>query len=258
MRNLFVKIIIALTTLHLAACVTVMEDGGTLEVDEKKAIQSYVDLGLNYIRVGNRDSARRSLQKALELDKRSSPANEGMALLYQLEGEKEVAEDYFKKAIRYDSDNSRARNNYGSFLYEHDRYDEAYEQFEEASKDLSYTQRPYALTNLGRTAAAMGNEERAEAAFRHALSLNSKLPIALVELADITYKNRNYSEAKKLIDQYGKVTRHSPRTLWLGIRIERTFGNRDKEASYALQLKSLHPYSKEYLEYKRTTEGAIQ
>ncbi|HEY0894045.1 MAG TPA: type IV pilus biogenesis/stability protein PilW, partial [Cellvibrio sp.] len=40
--------------------------------------------------------------------------------------------------------------------------------------------------------------------------------------------------------------------LLLGIRLERVFGNKDKEASYLLVLKNRFPYSKEYLEYKQT------
>ena len=33
------------------------------------------------------------------------------------------------------------------------------------------------------------------------------------------------------------------------------FGNKDKEASYALALRNLHPYSQEYLEYKKALQN---
>lgn len=233
-----------------SGCVTTVS-GGT-EADPEKAMRTYVQLGLGYLRAGNRDSARLNFQKALEIDRRSPGANDGMALLYQLEAMDELAEDYFKKAIRADGDYSRARNNYGSFLYEEGRYQEAYEQFEKAAANLDYESRPIALLNLGRTALKLGKTDRAESTFRHALALDSQLTTAMVELAEIYFSQENYPEAKKYLDMYGQNTRHSPRSLWLGIRLERIFGNRDREASYAMALKSLHPYSQEYLQYKQS------
>lgn len=238
----------------LTSCVTTIEGGTSTDVDPERALASHIQLGLSYLRAGNRESAQLHLNKAMEYDKRSPGANDGMALLYQLEGEMDLAEDYFKKAIRYDRKFSRARNNYGNFLYQQGRYEEAYEQFDDASKDISYESRGVALVNLGRTALKLGDTVKAEAAFRHALSLDPGLTPAIAELAEIAFNNQQYADAKTYIDQYGKLTRHSARTLWLGIRIEQMFGNRDKAASYGMQLKSLHPYSKENLEYKQATE----
>ncbi len=238
--------------IFLSGCVTTVTGGTNRDKDPEKALASHVQLGLNYLRVKNRESARFHFEKALELNKKSAAANDGMALLHQLEGESELAENYFKAAIRADRDFSRSHNNYGSFLYEKERYDEAYKEFEKASSDLGYNARPTALVNLGRTALKLNDVDRAEAAFNHALSLNPRATSAIVEAAEIAFNKQDYAEAKRLIDQYGKLTRHSARTLWLGIRLEQIFDNRDQEASYGMQLKSLHPYSKEYLEYKQS------
>lgn len=244
---------ILLLVFGLSACVTTLDEPGT-EADLDSALDTYLQLGMGYLRAGNRDSARLNFNKALEIDRRSSGAHDGLALLYQMEAMNEMAEEHFKRAIRYNRNYSRARNNYGSFLYEHGRYEEAYEQFERAAANLEYNRRPIALVNLGRTALKLGDVDRAEATLKHALALESRLTMAMVELAEIYFNQKNYSEAKKYIDMYGENTRHSARTLWLGIRLERIFGNRDKEASYALALKNLHPYSKEYLQYKQSLD----
>jgi type IV pilus assembly protein PilF len=45
-------------------------------------------------------------------------------------------------------------------------------------------------------------------------------------------------------------TQPTPRSLLLGIRIARATGDRDNEASYALQLKGLYPESDEYRTYQ--------
>jgi len=238
--------------LVLSGCVTTIEGGGQ-KADPQKALESHVQLGLNYLRIRNRDSARLHLNKALEIDKKSAPANDGIALLYQLEGENELAEKHFKIALKTDNTYSRAHNNYGIFLYQHERYEEAYDQFVDASEDTNYSARPAALVNLGRVANQLGREDKAEAAFRQALNLEPTQTAAMAELAEIAFNKQDYAEAKRLIDLYGKITQQSAQTLWLGIRLERIFGNRNQEASYAMQLKSLHPYSKEYLEYKQST-----
>jgi type IV pilus assembly protein PilF len=244
------RIGILLLVWNLAACVTTLNESGS-EADLDSALETYVQLGLGYLRAGNRDAARLNFNKALEIDRNSPGAHDGLALLYQLEAMNDLAEKHFRKAIRADRHFAKARNNYGTFLYDQGRYNEAYRQFERAASNLDYNRRPIALVNLGRTALKLDDVDRAESTLKHALALNPKLTVAMVELADIYFARGDYPEAKKYIDLYGQNTRHSARTLWLGIRLEKIFGNRDQEASYALALKNLHPYSQEFLQYKQ-------
>lgn len=236
----------------LAGCVTTTTGGSSVKIDKQKALQTHVQLGLSYLRQKDIDLARHHFNKAYAIDRNAKGAHNGRALLYQLEGELELAESTFLKALKVDPDFTQARNNYGGFLYGQKRYSEAYEQFEKASRDLDYPRRAIALLSLGRTALKLGRTERAEAAFNQALILHPRLAPAMVELAEIHFAKEEFAQSKKYLDQYDSVARQSPRSLWLGIRIERIFGNRDKEASYALALKNLHPYSKEYLEYQHS------
>ena len=224
------------------------------EVDLDKALQTHVQLGLRYLQSGvNREAARYHFNKALEFGKRNPQAHHGLALLYQADGELDVAESHFEKALRYGEDFSMARTNYGVFLYQQERYREALEQFEYASKDLTYNRRSYALTNLGRAALRLGELETAEAAFTRALALDDDLPQALLDLAELKFDAGNYTESKHFLDRFSARNRQVPQSLWLGIRIEKIFGNRDKERSYALALKNLFPYSAEALKYQKMT-----
>ena len=251
MLHTLLKSVIGLSmVLLLNACVTTEQSSLAANADPVKAEAAYVQLGLGYLQNGNRDASKINFENALEINSRSAAANEGLALLYQLDAENKLAEKYFKQALRYDSNFSRARNNYGSFLYKLQRYEEAYQQFDLAAKDISYDNRATALVNLGRTALKLDRRDRARASFEHALSLQPNLAVAVVELADISYQLQDYAQAKKYLDRHGELTRQTPRTLWLGIRLERKFGNRDKEMSYALQLKNLYGYSQEYLDYQ--------
>ncbi|WP_232301186.1 type IV pilus biogenesis/stability protein PilW [Gilvimarinus agarilyticus] len=239
-----------LCTLVLSACVSTVPDS-KYSVDEDKALSSHVELALKYIESKNRESARHHLRRAFEIDSNSVDATFAMAMLYQLEGEPKLAEEYFKKALRIDSHYTRARNNYGAFLYSYERYDEAYEQFEKASKELDYDNRAEVMVNLGRTALKLDEPEKAQAAFERANRINAGLPVVKYELASLHFAEGDYAAAKRYLDAYGQIARPAPQTLLLGIKLERIFGNKDREASYAMVLKNKYPYSSEYLEYKQ-------
>ena len=66
---------------------------------------------------------------------------------------------------------------------------------------------------------------------------------------------KNYATSKAYLDRYIAMVDRTSRSLWLSIRIERIFGNKDKEASDILALKNLHPYSQEYLAYKKQLQS---
>lgn len=238
--------------LVLVGCVSTSTS--TTKVDVQKAEETHTRLGFLYIQKRNRDAARKHFQKALELNKRSPGAHNGMAMLYRMDGDPKLAEEHFLKALSYDADFSQARNNYGSFLYKHQRYDEAQVQFERAAADVNYDQRDSALLNVGRTALKLNNKERARSAFEHALNLSPRMSVAMLELADLTFKEKDYSAAKNYLSRFEKLSKPTAGSLWLGIQIERIFGNKDKESSYALALKNLYPYSQELLAYKRSME----
>lgn len=242
--------------LALSACVTTTNEPKT-KINVQDALEANVKLGMTYLQKGDRENALRAFSKALETDRKSAEANQGLALVHQLNGEIDAAEKSFHKALKGRADFSMAgvELSYGRFLYEQERYDEAKEHFEIASQDLNFQSRANALYFVGLTSQKIGDEVRALGAFQHALNLNPRLAPAAIELAEYSFAEREYADAKRYLDQFVRANnRQTPRSLWLGIRIERIFGNKDKEASYALALKNMHPYSKEYLEYKNLIE----
>lgn len=247
-------LVCVLMSLLLVGCVSERVSGSGSEKkapDKAKALELHIQMALGYVEKGNRESARHHLTKAFEIDKNSAPATNAMAMLYVLEGEQTLAEENFKLAIKRDKNLTVAHNNYGIFLYNLKRYPEAYTQFELAAADLAYVNRSQALTNVGRAALKLGNEARAKAAFEHACILDRKNSDAFIELADINFQKQEYADAKRNLDAYETLADSSPRSLMLGIRLERVFGNKDKEASLALKLKSKFPYSKELLDYQQ-------
>ena len=248
--------IIVIFALVVSSCITTTKGHVKPKVNKQKAHDTHIQLGLAYLQRDNREGSRRHFEKALSFDKKSPPAYNGIALLHQLTGEDELAEQSFKKSLELDNLFTDARVNYGRFLYEKKRYEEARDKFEQASEDLSYPKRPLVLAYIGQAALELNNPVRAKSAFEHALNLDNKLSLAMIELGELYFADKEYAKSKQYLDRYIKLSGRTSKSLWLGIRIERIFGNRDKEASYALALKNLHPYSKEYLLYKKNAASS--
>lgn len=247
------KRILRLSTLGfcilVSACVSTESSRGA--VNEEKALNAHVQLAGRYISRGEREMARNHILKALEIDSKSAGAHNAQALLFELEGELVEAEKHFKRAIRYDRKLISAQFNYGAFLSRHDRFEDCYEQLESVANNLSYTQRATAMALWGVCAQRINKPEKARAIFEHTVKLDPRQGSALIELAEISFVDKQYSTAKDFLTRYEASNPKSARSLWLGVRLERIFQNKNKAASYGLQLKNLHPYSKEYLQYKR-------
>ncbi|MCU9946117.1 type IV pilus biogenesis/stability protein PilW [Pseudomonas sp. PDM13] len=213
-----------------------------------KARDAYIQLGIGYLSQGAAERAKVPLRKALELDSSSADANAALALVFQTEMEPKLADEHFRKALSSRTD-SRILNNYGGFLYEQKRYEEAYKRFEQAAEDSLYPERSRVFENLGLTALRMNRPDLAKQHFDKSLRLNRQQPVALLEMADLSYADKQYVPARDYYDRYSKIAPQSARSLLLGTRLATVFDDRDQAASLGLQLKRLYPGTPEYQQY---------
>ncbi|MGE3298251.1 MAG: type IV pilus biogenesis/stability protein PilW [Porticoccaceae bacterium] len=248
------------TTTTTTTSETLTASSGEKTDAEKRqdALSSYIELGLGYIGQNNRDQARLNLLRALEIDSRSPGANNAMALLYQLERDGERAEEHFKKALAHDSGFTQARNNYAVFLATRNRFEEAYEQFDLASRDVNYQLRPQVFLSLGAVAAKLGKTSEAKEAWERARALDKRLPGPYLELANLYFARGDMPEAKRYLDRHAQLAQPSARSLWLAVRLEDAFGNADGVASKGLALRKLFPYSRETVEYQKWVQDRGQ
>ncbi len=213
------------------------------------ARDAYIQLGIGYLQQGNTGRAKSPLKKALELDSSNADAHAALALVFQQEMESELADEHFRKALSARGDDTRILNNYGGFLYEQKRYPEAKARFEQAAKDTLYPERARIFENLGMTALMMKQREEAKAYFERALRLDVRQARALLEMAEMSYEDKNYVQARFYYDSYVAVTEETARSLLLGSRLATIYEDRDKAASIGLQLKRLYPGTPEYQQY---------
>ena len=244
----FLLVVFAAAMLVLSGCAS--NQGAVGSRDKDQAVEDHVKLGLSYLREGNRQAARRHLSRAMEIDGRSARAYHGMALLLQVELEYELAEEHYRKALSYDRDYTRARNNYAVFLYDRERYEEAYRQFKEAGEDIDYRNRSQVFFSLGVVANRLGRQEEARQAWEKALALAPRYGLPHLELAEYHFGQGNFDMARKHLRAFDTLEQPQSRSLWLAVRLAEQRGDRDTVASKGLALTKLFPNSDETRQYE--------
>ena len=209
------------------------------------AASANLNLGIEYLRQGKYEDALEKLERAREADPAHPTTYNVLGLLYQQINDPKKAEQYFKKALSLNSNDSSTLNNYGSFLCHQDRLEEAEKTFLKAAANPLYQTPEIAITNAGLCLYNNQKKDRAKEYFQQALQMNPQVPQALIKMSELAIDDFNYLSARAYLQRYQQVSRHTARSLWLGIQIERELGDKDAVSSYALLLKNSFPDSNE-------------
>ncbi len=251
---------VLLLIITLQACVTTTTGGFNTDTSEAQALQDYIKLAAGYYDANDLAGARRHINNALSIDNRSADAHSILALIQQREGDADLADATFRRALSMDRNNSRARNNYAAFLFSQERYREAYEQLQIVVNDSSYDGRAMAFENLGRSALALNRDDEAERAFQRALQLNNNLYVSSLELLQLKVNQADWPAARDAFRRYLTVREflglpYTSRSLWIGIQVERYFQNSSGVSLYAGLLGAMFPGSAELQMYRSQVNG---
>lgn len=265
--------ILLLSSLVLAGCASnktpqytpiQTADPKNMSSDPKEVAKVRTAIASQFIRDHQLDDAKRQLERALEADKNYAPAYDMMGVLLQQEGSPinlQKAEGYFKQAIQLNPEFTQAHNNYGVYLSQMKRYNEALKQFEIAGSTLGYEGRPSALENLGRTALKLNQTELATQSFMKALDANRQSVIARIELTDIFIKQGKYQNAQMLHDDVVLLLGEKntgARVNLQGIKLARAYGNGAEQQRLTQQLFDLYPVSDEAILLKKWLSNPSQ
>lgn len=214
--------------------------------------ETNLNLGVAYMQRGEYEKALEKLDRAYKADPGYYATQNAYGLLFQELGKPKLADEHFRKALKLNPHDSGTRNNYGQFLCQQGHYQEAESMFVKAAQNPLYKTPAIPLTNAGTCATQNHDTARAEQYYRHALEIDSGIPAALLHMAHISYDRGNYMSARGYLQRYQQVAKHTPDSLWLGIRVERELGDKDAVASYGLLLKNNFPDSDEASRYLET------
>jgi type IV pilus assembly protein PilF len=213
--------------------------------DDKKAARINVQLGAAYLERGDLQTASVKLERALREDYSLATAHWTYALLQLRLGRPKLAEKHFRAAIALNPADSRAHNNYGTFLCDASRLAEAQAQFTRALKNPHFDQPETALTNAGICALRAPDNNKAEAYFHKSLDKNPEFAPAVYEMARLSYEQKRYTQTQAYLNRYKRIGGDTAGTLWLAWQIETQLGNRNAADNYAAQLKQRYPESPE-------------
>jgi len=213
--------------------------------NNRKIAEINTQIAIEHLKEKDYALALAKLDKAIASDSNYPEAYNARGIVYSQIGENDKADTNFQRSLRIASNNPLALNNYGQFLCQNGKVEKAQEMFKRATDNPLYKTPEIALSNAGTCALNNKDTEQAEAFFRQALENNPRVPVALLQMASIMYGSERYLPARAYIQRYSEIARHVPRSLWLGVQIEKQLGDRDAEASYALALEKNFPDSKE-------------
>lgn len=221
------------------------------EKNDKNLVQIHTQLGAGYMQRGDYDVAEYELKKALAIDSDNSEANNVMGLLQTRLKQYALADQYFRTAVKSQPGNAEAQNNYGAFLCEQGHVDQAIVHFKKALTDPLYKTPQLANLNIGLCLMKKPVPAEATKYFKTALSIDPNLASALFQMAKISADSGQMLSARAYMQRYFEIAGDSPDTLLLAISIERTLGNKDMLASYALRLTGKYPDSPEAIQFKK-------
>jgi type IV pilus assembly protein PilF len=191
------------------------------------------------------------LNKALAINPDHSRTNYVMAVLQTRMKEYDQADRYYKRALKSDPLNSEAAHDYGIFLCERDKTEQAMHYFKQALANPLYT--GIMLTNLraGECLITRANDPSgAEDYFKAVLEVNPTIALALYYMADIKYDSGEFLSARGYIERFFSVNEETPPSLLLASRIETGLNANDVAQDYARRLKAKFPSSEQALQLR--------
>lgn len=212
-----------LVSVLLAGCVTTTSSRLDDQRDLDQAVQTYIQIGYRHFENNQLYQAKQALNEALSLDDRAAGAYLGLARVFDVERELELAEQNFQLAIRY-SDDAEPQFQYGVFLYNEGRYEPARDHFLAVTDDAFYQRRAQSFEYLALSERRLGNNPAASAAYRRTLTLDTQRGSAWLGLADLLYDEQDLTSAFDAYQAFLQLVesaqeQQSAGSLWLGVQL---------------------------------------
>ncbi|EHL30164.1 type IV pilus biogenesis/stability protein PilW [Legionella drancourtii] len=209
--------------------------------DLSKAASYNVQLGLGYLKQGDRPRAKKKLLTALEQEPKSPDVNSAMAYYFEQTSELEQAEKYYLKALSLVSNGGAQLNNYGAFLCRQGNYKKAEQYFLKATNDLHYVHTAGAYENAGLCALSVLHTAKAKLYFAKALNQDPSRKVSFYELIKIQTKDGHNAEAYTLLRKHPDLVLNDRILLSLAKEISEKVGQHNVAVEYENNIKNMDP-----------------
>lgn len=194
-------------------------------VDNTEAAKTRISLGLNYLRRGDSTQALYNLERAKTMAPNLPEVYNALAFYYQTVGEHVQAENAYKQAIAKDSNNADAYNNYGAFLCQIDRFEDAERLLLSAISKPGYIRVAESYENLALCQLEQNGFDQARTYLGSSVTHNGTRISALINSASVNYAMGNLVEAKADLQRIQRLGRVSARSTLLNYLISEKQGD---------------------------------
>jgi type IV pilus assembly protein PilF len=211
-----------------------------------------MELAQAYLGRNQPSDALDQVKQALQA-KPDMPAAYGLrGLIYGALGDNEKADESFHRAMQLAPHDGDLMHNYGWYLCQQRRFDDADTQFKRAVAEPTYRQASRTMLVEGICQARAGKGQDAERTLSRAYELDAANPTIAVNLSEVLYRNGEYERARFYIRRVNnRQELASAQTLWLAARIEHKLGQAEQAKAMGAQLRDRFPDSPEASLYEK-------
>lgn len=218
---------------------------GVSEGDPKKRAEVRLKLAANYYQSGQLQTAIDTARKAIELDPDSAAAYGLLGLMLMDAGQVVQAQKNFDHAMSIAKDDPDLENNYGWFLCQTGHERDSIAHFDRAVADRMYESPARALQNAGICLLRIHDDATAEKYLLRALAADATSPVAKFQLAQLYLHQRRFDRCDFYFDLLVRSVEANADLLWLGTRIAHAKNDEPTERSFAEQLQTRFPDSRQ-------------
>lgn len=217
----------------------------------RERARAHTELAAAYYERGNMGVALEELRIAIAADSGYAPAYNVLGLVHMDLKEHAQAQASFERALRITPNDPDANHNFGWFLCQTQREEQAIKHFMMAIRNPLYVTPQKSYTLAGDCAVQKSNDRDAADYYQRALRLDPNYLQALIGLAKLRYRRGELDGARTLVGHYNRLIEPTAESLWLALRVERRLGDKSAETSLAAQLRRRFPGSREYQDLQK-------
>jgi type IV pilus assembly protein PilF len=222
------------------------------EPDMARVARTRLELAGLYLSRGQADVALQEVKRVLAAQPDMPEAFNLSGLIYAALNDSAQAEASFQRALQLAPRDGDTMNNYGWFLCQQRRWEEADRQFNAAIEQPQYRERTRTLLAQGVCQARAGRWGEAERTLSRSFELDPTNPVTAYNLSDVLLRRGELERARFYIGRVNSQPDLSnAQSLWLAARIERRLGNMQGVQDFGRKLQERFPESNEVLLFER-------